>query len=141
MFYPDWLKNAFLNLLLNSIDAYKNRPKKQNRAISLVIKNTSEQANDYILDYSDNAGGINFTKLHIPSNIIQENKNMPVEQLIFQPKVTTKKNQGGSGWGLYLIRRAIDLHKGSINLHANTNEGCTFRISLRKHLVDTLNSN
>ena len=136
MFYPDWLKSAFLNLLLNSIDAYKNRQKKQNRAIRLVIQKSSDQANDYTLDYSDNAGGINFTKLHIPSNIIQENKNMPNEQLIFQPKVTTKKDKGGSGWGLYLIRRAIDLHKGSINLHANTNDSCTFRINLRKRLTD-----
>ena len=136
MFYPDWLQSAFLNLVLNSIDAYKNRQKKQNRAIRLVIQKTSDQANDYILDYSDNAGGINFAKLHIPSNIIQENKTMPNEQLIFQPKVTTKKDQGGSGWGLYLIRRAIDLHKGSINLHANTNDGCTFRINLRKRLTD-----
>ena len=133
MFYTDLLSSAFLNLLLNSIDAFKD---KQKRTIKLVVHNVSDQAHDYVLDYSDNAGGINFPKLHIPSNIIESNKNMSNEQIIFQPTVTTKKDKVGSGWGLYLVRRAIAMHKGSINLFANTNEGCTFRITLKKHLVD-----
>ena len=140
MFYTDWLHSAFINLLFNSIDAFNgNARPKQNRIIKLVAQKVGEHAHEYILDYSDNAGGISFNRLHIPTTIRELNPNLSNEQLLFQPKVTSKKDKVGGGWGLYLVRRAIAMHKGSVYLFANNNEGCTFRISLRKGLVETTN--
>ncbi len=53
---------------------------------------------------------------------------MPIKEMIFLPKVSSKKGLG-SGWGLYLVRRAIDMHKGSIDLIDRRN-GCMTRIVL-----------
>ena len=133
-FYSDWLRSAFLNLLFNSLDAFASRPK-SNRVIRLIVKNENDSSQEYVLDYSDTAGGIAFNKLLIPENIRETNPNMDNYQMIFQPKVSSKK--GGSGWGLFLVRRAVNIHKGSINLRENTNEGCSFRITLKKGLTDT----
>lgn len=132
-YYPDWLREAFLNLLFNSIDAFKDRPR-QNRFITLVVQKESDASQYHVLDYSDNAGGIAFGKLNIPDPIKEANPGMSPEQLIFQPKVTSKKSKKSSGWGLYLVRQAIRLHNGSISLRANSKEGCTFRVHLRKNL-------
>ena len=135
-YYADWLREAFLNLLFNSIDAFQNRPK-QNRFIALVIQKESEASLSHELDYSDNAGGIAFSKLIVPDPIREANPGMSMEQLIFQPKVTSKKQKkGAGGWGLYLVRQAIRLHGGSISLRSNNKEGCTFRIQIGKDLQD-----
>ncbi len=134
-YYADWLREAFLNLFFNSIDAFRDRPR-QNRVITLVIQKDSEATQHHILDYSDNAGGIAFSKLAIPTPIKEANPGMSHEQLIFQPKVTSKKSQKGAGWGLYLVRQAIRLHNGSISLRDNSKAGCTFRIQLLKNLQE-----
>lgn len=136
-YYPDWLREAFLNLLFNSIDAFRDRPR-QNRSISLVVQKESEASLYHILDYSDTAGGITFGKLAVPEPIKEANPGMGPEQLIFQPKVTSKKGQKGAGWGLYLVRQAFRLHNGSISLRANSKDGCTFRIQLRKDLKEQI---
>jgi len=132
-YYSDWLREAFLNLLFNSLDAFRDRSR-QNRSITLVIQGGLEANLFHILDYSDNAGGIAFSKLTVPPTIKEANPAMSQEQLIFQPRVTSKKSQKGRGWGLYLVRQAIRLHNGSISLRDNSNSGCTFRIQLFKNL-------
>jgi signal transduction histidine kinase len=134
-YYPDWLREALLNLLFNSIDAFRDRPR-QNRNITLVAQKESEASQYYVFDYSDNAGGIAFGKLNIPEPIKDANPGMSPEELIFQPKVTSKKGSKGSGWGLYLVRQAIRIHKGSISLRDNTKIGCTFRIQILKNLKE-----
>jgi signal transduction histidine kinase len=132
-YYSDWLREAFLNLLFNSIDAFRERPK-QNRSIMVVANKESPASLFNLLDYSDTAGGIAFSRLTIPDPIREANPNMGPEQLIFQPKVTSKKNRKSAGWGLYLVRQALRVHRGSVSLRATTKEGTTFRIQIRKDL-------
>ncbi len=81
-YYADWLREAFLNLLFNSIDAFRDRPR-QNRTITLVIQKESDASQYNILDYSDSAGGIAFNKLTVPPPIKEANPGMSQEQLIF----------------------------------------------------------
>jgi signal transduction histidine kinase len=136
-YYVDWLREVFLNLILNSLDAFRNGSgPRQNRSITLVAQKESEAKEYHVFDYSDNAGGIVFGRLKVPDPIKKANPGMGPEQLIFQPKVTSK-NRMGAGWGLYLVRQALRLHHGSIDLFANTREGCTFRIQIRKDLQDS----
>jgi signal transduction histidine kinase len=132
-YYEDWLREAFLNLLFNSIDAFRDRPRSV-RSITLVVQKESEAKHSHSLDYSDNAGGIAFGRLRVPEPIKDANPGMDPEQLIFQPKVTSKRTQKGAGWGLYLVSQAVQLHNGSISLRSKTRDGCTFRIQLRKNL-------
>lgn len=130
-YYADWIREALLNLVLNSIDAFRDRPK-QNRNISLVIQKDSEASQYYILDYSDTAGGIQYSKLLIPQAVKESNPDLSLDELLFQPKVSTKKRNKGAGWGLYLVRQALRLHGGSVSLRTSNRDGVTFRIQLRK---------
>jgi signal transduction histidine kinase len=133
-YYKEWLREAFLNLLFNSIDAFHDRPR-HNRSVTLVVKE-SGASHSHVLDYSDTAGGIAYGKLKIPEPIKEANPGMNIDQLIFQPKVTSKKSEKNAGWGLYLVRQALRLHNGSISLRANTKDGCTFRIQIQKNLQE-----
>ena|GEM_PF-4850964 len=127
--FQDWLRHAFLNLLLNSIDAYKDRSKK-NREIVLSLDSSSEP-DKISLTYMDNAGGIELQKLANTELISEEIKN-DLNQLIFQPNVTSKDE--GSGYGLYLTRLTIqEYHKGTINL-VNHRGGVIFSIKIPLNL-------
>ena len=131
-FYVEMMKNAFLNLILNSIDAFNGNRRKGGRKITVVASIVSG-GKRFQIDYSDNAGGLVQSKssYRIPEARQTEYSGMPMKELIFEPKVSSKGGHG-SGWGLYLVRRAIETHKGSINL-ADAKNGCTFRIEMPIH--------
>jgi Histidine kinase-, DNA gyrase B-, and HSP90-like ATPase len=120
----DWLRQVFLNLLLNSIDAFKDA-KRMGRKIELTVDRPSDRANRYELTYRDNATGINPQRLQIPT----EYEDDPLAQVIFRPSVTSKRT--GSGFGLWLVRRILDDHGGSIDLRSHRG-GVTFLITLPK---------
>ncbi len=128
--YPDWLRQAFLNLLLNSIDAFKRGSKKRNREISLTVEKYSDDSDRIAMVYSDNAGGIDIANLEIPEQYSKYEHDL--NQLIFCPNVTSKKDEG-SGWGLHLVRQSIKHHNGSINL-INYRGGVSFKIELFKKI-------
>jgi GAF domain-containing protein len=65
--FRDWLKEAFLNLIFNSIQAFTSRPK-HNRWIRLDLREDHQKSLMYHLDYSDSAGGLNMSKIHFPKN-------------------------------------------------------------------------
>jgi nitrogen-specific signal transduction histidine kinase len=121
---PDWLRQVFLNLLLNSVDAFKGA-NRTGRRIELSVERPSARAADYTIVYRDNATGINFQRLRAPP----EYEHVPGHQRVFEPGVTSKP--GGSGFGLWLVRRILDDHRGSIDLVEYRN-GVTFAIRLPK---------
>lgn len=106
---PDWLMHVFFNLLLNSIDAFKNA-KKGGRRIDLIVDRPSENDNRYRIVYVDNAGGINPSRLRGQD----QHEDLPLSQRVFEGGVTTKKE--GSGYGLWLARKIVGEHYGSIDL-------------------------
>jgi GAF domain-containing protein len=122
---PDFLKHAFLNLILNSIDAFREFGKKRNRLITVTIDPQSDGACDVLIRYSDNATGIDPSKLRplLPNGAVRS----PAD--IFEPGVTSKAE--GSGYGLFLVRKILADHKGSIDLTDSRN-GVTFQIKLPK---------
>lgn len=115
---PDWLRQVFLNLLLNSIDAFQDA-KRTGRRVDFQINPPSQRAREIQATYSDNATGINPHRLQVPSG----SPDLPVEQRIFQEGVTSK--HGGSGFGLWLVRHILDDHHASIDL-SNYRGGVTF---------------
>lgn len=115
---PDWLRQVFLNLLLNSIEAFQDG-KKTGRRIDFQINPPSQRAREIQATYSDNATGINPHRLQVPPG----SPDLPVEQRIFQEGVTSK--HGGSGFGLWLVRHVLDDHHASIDL-SNYRGGVTF---------------
>jgi hypothetical protein len=124
--YKDFLRNAFLQLILNSIDAFKDRKKMGDREIVVTIDPQSESARDIKIRYMDNATGIDCSKLQYPAEV---DKTTPLEELIFYAGVTSKDPR--AGYGLYLVRKILTDHKGSINLVSHRN-GVVFDIDLPK---------
>ncbi len=103
--WPDGLKQVFMNLLVNSIDAMKNGGE-----IIIDLKRTEHTV---IFSFEDGGPGINAD--HIPH--------------IFDPYYTTKSMSGGSGLGLSVCYNIIKNHNGSIN-YTNSRRGGCFIIEL-----------
>lgn len=127
--YRDWFRQAILHLLLNSMDAFEgksrgtNPPPRRGREITLSVDPVDSKSGTLTFRYSDNAGGINPAALQGPSQF----DDVPLEQRIFARNVTSKG--GGSGWGMFLIRRILDLHHGSVDL-TRYRGGVTFRFTM-----------
>jgi signal transduction histidine kinase len=126
--YPDLLRHAWLNLVLNSIDAFKDKRQKGSRAmISVAIDPGTEATQDVKIRFIDTATGIDPSR--IPTRPGDAAKAL--KDLIFEPGVTSKED--GSGYGLTLVRKILRDHKGSIDL-VDHRGGVVFEIRMRKHL-------
>jgi len=126
--YADALRLAFLNLLLNSLDAFHEFGKKSGRKISITIDGQSSSAQHVRIRYHDNASGIDPTRLKMPGDLVK--KRLPIRDAIFELGVTSKAS--GSGYGLFLVRRILSTHKASIDL-VDYKGGVTFDIILPKN--------
>lgn len=123
--YPDYLVQGFLNLILNSIDAFKDLRRKQNRSITVYIEKTSPDDTHVNMRCIDTATGIDPSMLPLK----EDGSLCPISD-IFKPGVTTKGEEG-SGYGLYLVRRALAAHNGSIDI-TDWRRGTSFMLSLPK---------
>lgn len=94
----DGLKQVFLNLFINSIDALKDREHPRILRINSLI-----EANERIIRISNNGPAI-------ASELIES---------IFEPFVTTKEL--GTGIGLYVCKKIIESNDGYMNCDSNEN--------------------
>jgi two-component system sensor histidine kinase HydH len=51
-----------------------------------------------------------------------------VQAKLFRPYFTTKRH--GTGLGLFVIRRIVEAHGGSVGVVSQQGEGATFRVTL-----------
>jgi len=103
----DLLKQAVLNLVTNAMDAMPNGGQLRVR----VEKGRIERGDDkLILEVSDTGSGI-------PPELRDK---------VFQLYFTTKP--GGSGIGLAMTYRAVQLHNGTISFKSEADSGTTFRL-------------
>ena len=119
---PDWFRQVFLNLLLNSADAFDKLERRSGR-VTLRVDATSAGSGRVEMSYSDDASGV------LPQHFLgcEVAKEIELRERIFLPGVTSKS--GGSGWGLYVCRSIIKYHLGSIDLEPSRS-GTVFRISI-----------
>ncbi|EAK7029320.1 PAS domain-containing sensor histidine kinase [Campylobacter jejuni] len=107
--YENGLIRVFLNLILNSIEAFKNKKRK------IITINFSKFGKNYLkITIKDNAGGID-----------KENLDK-----IFQPYFTTKHPSQGIGVGLYISRQIIESFQGKIKVK-NGKDGACFEVFLK----------
>ena len=107
------IKHLFINLINNAKDEMvKSNIVNSNRVIEIecIKKDTS-----IIISISDNGKGI-------PNDIIDN---------IFKPHFTTKKDEGGTGIGLYMCKQIVDKYNGSIEVSSCEN-GTVFTVELQK---------
>jgi len=105
------LIQVFIILLSNSIEAL-NENKVLNKYIYIGIEKIENSVNIYI---EDNAGGI---------------KNTIIDK-VFDPYFTTKKEQGGSGLGLYITKIMVEQNMQGKLTVSNTSKGAKFTINLK----------
>ena len=102
---PAQIRQTFLNLLQNAIDAIGER---QGHIEIRIFK--EEQA--IRMDFMDNGPGM-------PDSIFKK---------LFQPLVTTKKK--GMGLGLLACKQLVEANRGKISVDNRRGQGCTFSITL-----------
>jgi signal transduction histidine kinase len=112
--FPGFISQIFNNFIQNSI-IHGFEHKKQNCIISVEVKELEN--NLLYISYKDNGKGV----------------NKEIEKKIFEPFVTDKKNNGGTGLGLSVVYNIVT-HKlgGTINL-IHLELGCEFGITIQKN--------
>ncbi|MBD0304466.1 MAG: GHKL domain-containing protein, partial [Tolypothrix sp. T3-bin4] len=103
--YPDELHQVWTNLIHNALQAMDNR--------GTLRIDVSQHKESVLVSITDSGKGI-------PSEI---------KQKIFEPFFTTKRLGEGSGLGLYIIKKIIDKHQGTIEVESMPGK-TTFTLSL-----------
>jgi signal transduction histidine kinase len=108
---PDYLKQVFLNLLLNAIDAM---PSGGRLYLRTDLRSPSDPGDEPMvrIAFEDNGVGISAAVL----------------DRLFEPFFTTKSH--GSGLGLSISYSLIQAHGGQIIVQSREGEGTTFTIFL-----------
>ena len=106
------LKQAFTNIVSNGIN--------YNREGGTVTVSTKEQESHLVVEVSDTGIGISQEKLPF---IFDE---------FFRVKTKETRSVTGSGLGLPIAKRIIEVHNGSINVVSELGKGTTFSILLPK---------
>jgi C4-dicarboxylate-specific signal transduction histidine kinase len=102
------------NLLLNSIDAIKERKKPGPNRIDIQVK---EQGNEVKIIFTDTGVGIS-----------AKNRGK-----IFEPFFSTKAPGKGEGLGLFIVWNLLKMQGGKIELDYKYNDGARFLISIPKN--------
>lgn len=102
--HRDKLKQAFLNILINAVQAMENRPV---RRLTVTAKRAAEQV---IVTVEDSGSGI----------------DEKVLKKIFEPFLTTKAK--GTGLGLAVVHSIMSAHKAAVDVKSTKGEGTTFTI-------------
>jgi len=127
--YPDHLKQVFLNLLLNSVDAFSELKRQNNRNIRFRLHDLQENAHSIKIRVEDDAGGVDVAALRLSAN----DHEATVEELVFAKDITSK-GKDGSGWGLYVSRKVVNDHGGHLTLIEYRNKS-VFEITLLKRFA------
>lgn len=107
----DKLHQVILNLILNSYESIENNGK-------LIIESNMDNLGILSIIFRDNGKGI-------PREM--QNK-------VFEPFYTTKSS--GTGLGLAVAKKIIELHNGCIELESTGEDGTTFNIKLKLNEKD-----
>jgi len=105
---------ATTDILVNAIDACTWKDYEDDESPEVVLRNSlNEEGDFFILELRDNGCGM----------------NEEVKKRIFLPFFTTRKAQG-TGLGLALTARIINVHGGRISVESEPGRGTVFRIDL-----------
>ncbi len=111
------MKQVFLNLALNALQA---RPD----GCTLTVRTHA--------DVPDDVEGIRHRTRFVMASVSDDGPGIPADRIgkIFQPFFTTKES--GTGLGLSMTRKILDLHDGWITASSEGGKGATFQVFLPK---------
>ena len=105
------LQQIVMNLVVNAADALAETSSQHERKISISAR---PKDGGVQLEVSDNGPGI------APE----------IATTIFEPLVTSKGKDRGTGLGLYVVARIVEEAGGTIEVESEPEEGTTFRITM-----------
>jgi heavy metal sensor kinase len=107
--YSNLLKIALKNVLKNAIQfSHKN---------SQIIVKSYKKENFFEISVQDFGIGI------------AENEQNKIFEKFYRTDKSRNKNSGGTGLGMSILKKIIDIHKGKINIHSKEDKGTTITIS------------
>lgn len=106
--FSDKLKQAFLNVIVNAVQAMKDKPE------AVLTVTTKNQENEIIVEISDNGVGMT------PES----------QKRIFEPFYTTKSK--GTGLGLAITHKVFESHGAQVEIESEINKGTKFKIIFKK---------
>ena len=107
--YSNLLKIAIKNILKNAIQfSYKNS--------QVIVKNYKK---DGFFNISVQDFGIG----------IEKNEQIKIFEKFYRTDKSRNKNSGGTGLGMSIVKKIVDIHSGSININSKENFGTTITIS------------
>jgi two-component system NtrC family sensor kinase len=104
---PNHLKQICINLIMNAFQA-------MNDGGTLLLRSTTGSGGCAELEIADTGPGI-------PAETLEH---------IFMPFYTTKAPGEGTGLGLFITRKIVELYNGTIAVKSTPGQGTTFHISL-----------
>lgn len=105
------IEQAVLNILLNAIQAIDNEKK---RGLIKISTGVQDKDGQIYITISDNGRGVSPT----------------ISTKIFDPFVTDRQSEGGTGLGLSLTHSFIKAHGGELTFQSEYNKGTIFTICL-----------
>jgi hypothetical protein len=114
---PEQLKQVFLNLALNALQAAPD-------GVTLTVRTHG--------DVPAEGGEVLRRARYVMASVTDDGPGIPPDKLgkIFQPFFTTKES--GTGLGLSMTRKILDLHEGRIAAESGPGAGATFTVFLPK---------
>ncbi len=104
------IRQAFLNILLNAVEAM---PKGGVLEVSTFLKKKDSRTDPVVtIEVRDTGSGI----------------SSDLKERLFEPFVTTK--EGGTGLGLFIASRIIQMHQGKIEIGAQIGKGTVLSVEL-----------
>jgi signal transduction histidine kinase len=130
---PVKMEQAFINIVFNAIQAIESSPDKKKRGKVTIRTHASEL---YGVPRNEGSRTARHLRSGDPVVIIQVFDNGPgidEEKIahIFDPFFTTKPTGKGTGLGLTVVKKIIDLHEGLIELSNHPGGGVEAKIALK----------
>ncbi|QJB57187.1 ATP-binding protein [Pseudodesulfovibrio sp. zrk46] len=108
---PGEIGQIVLNLIMNSVQAIKERERKELGSIEIHV---TRDGNFIVITVSDDGCGISLENRH----------------RVFDPFFTTKEVGQGTGQGLHIAHSLVRKHKGSIDFSSHVGRGTSFKVKL-----------
>lgn len=108
--YPYVLEQILINLLMNAAQAAD----KKNSWIRLKVTVNNDEPDHTVIEVSDNGCGM----------------DEETQYKIFDPFFSTKSSAEGTGLGLFICHRLVDVLRGRIELKSEPGEGSIFKVIL-----------
>ena len=113
--FPNLLKIAIKNAIKNAIQfSHKN---------SKVILNIFEKNDEIIVSIQDYGIGI------------PKDEQLKIFEKFYRTDKSRNKNSGGTGLGMSIMKKIIDIHNGKINIESTENKGTIVEILFQKNNI------